>query len=204
MPDYRIFGDRRSGNCLKVKWTADLLDLAYEWVEIDVLKQETRTTDFLARNAAGQVPVLELPDGSSLSQSNAIVLYLLKSHGSPLVPLDDVVFAQVLQWLFWEQYSHEPAIAVRRFQKTYLGWSDDKIDPALLEKGNAALQVMENHLSRQVWFAGDNISAADIALVAYTRSAPEGGFDLSAYPQIEAWIGRTEAALGLPPLMEAS
>ena len=199
-----MFGVRRSGNCLKVKWTADLLDLAYEWVEIDVLKQETRTATFLARSPAGQVPVLELPDGSSLSQSNAIVLYLLKSHGSPLVPLDDFVFAQVLQWLFWEQYSHEPAIAVRRFQKAYLGWSDDEIEPTLLEKGNAALQVMEDHLSRQFWFAGDNISAADIALVAYTRSAPEGGFDLSAYPQLEACIGRTEAALGLPPLVEAS
>src|SRR5579859_7227238 len=115
----RIFGDSISGNCLKVKWTADLLGQHYDWVETDVLKRETRTPAFLAMNPAGQVPVVLLDDGRSLAQSNAILLYL--ARGSHLIPDDALLQAKMFEWLFWEQYSHEPYVAVARFQVRYLG-----------------------------------------------------------------------------------
>ncbi|MEI6418676.1 MAG: glutathione S-transferase family protein [Sphingomonadales bacterium] len=190
-----IYGDRISGNCLKVKWVADHLGLAYRWVDVDVVKGEAKLPDYLAKFPMGQVPAVEWADGRRLAQSNAIMLHL--AVGSPLVPTDPFAQAEVLQWLFWEQYSHEPAIAVRRFQKFYLGKPDDAIDPSLMTRGHAALSLMAGHLGGRDWFAGDALSCADIGLVAYTRVAHEGGFDLGEWPAVQGWVRRVEAALGM-------
>ena len=193
----RIYGDRRSGNCLKVKWTADRLDIAYDWHEVDVVKGETRTDDFLAINPAGQVPCLERQDGRILAQSNAIIHHL--AEGSALIPADPFDHAKMLEWMFWEQYSHEPFIAVRRFQKAFGGLSDDEIDPQLMAKGRRALGVMEMRLLSRDFIVGSTISLADIALVAYTRVADEGGFDLDEFLGVRAWVSRVENELDLDP-----
>lgn len=190
-----IYGDRISGNCLKVKWVADHLGLAYRWVDVDVVKGEARAPAYLADFPMGQVPAVAWPDGRRLAQSNAIVLHL--AEGSALVPDDVFARAEMLQWMFWEQYTHEPAIAVRRFQCHYLGKSDSEIDPALMVKGRAALTLMNRHLATHDWFAGSAVSCADIALVAYTRVAHEGGFDLADWPAVADWVRRVEAALGI-------
>ena len=190
-----IFGDSISGNCLKAKFVCDRLGIPYRWVETSVLKAETRTPEFLALNPAGQVPVVALPDGRRLAQSNAIILYL--AEGSDLIPTDRFDRAQMLQWMFWEQYSHETVIAVRRFHKTYLKKPEAEIDAALLPKGERVLTVMNDHLIREPYFVGKSLTLADIALVAYTRWAHEGGFDLARYPGVQAWIGRVEDDLGL-------
>ena len=188
----KIFGDSISGNCLKVKWTADYLGLSYEWVEINVLKGESRTPQFLAMNPAGQVPAVLLDDGRPLAQSNAIIIHL--AEGSELIPDDDYDRARMFEWLFWEQYSHEPAIAVARFARVYRRVEPD---PKVMVNGVAALNLMEKTLHQQSWFAGDRVSLADISLVAYTRVAHEGGFDLKAYPAIRGWISMVESALGI-------
>lgn len=195
MERFRIYGDRRSGNCLKVKWTADRLALAHDWIDIDVTSGETRKDAFLAINPAGQVPVLERPDGRTLAQSNAILCYL--AEGSDLVPGDPFDRAKMMEWLFWEQYSHEPYIAVRRFQKRFLGKPDSELDPDLLARGRRALGVMELRLIARDYFVGEALSLADIALVAYTRLAHEGGFDLSEFPAVSGWVRRVESDLGL-------
>jgi glutathione S-transferase len=192
---FTIFGDKVSGNCLKVKWVADHLGLAYRWVDVDVVKGEAKAPAFLAKFPMGQVPTVEFADGRGLAQSNALMLHL--ADGSALIPADSFARAEMLQWLFWEQYSHEPAIAVRRFQKFYLGKPDSEIDPALMRKGRAALDQMEQHLASHDWFAGQGLSCADIGLVAYTRVAHEGGFDLAEWPAVRAWVARVERALGL-------
>jgi len=189
----RIFGDSISGNCLKVKWTAERLGLDYEWIEIDLLKGETRTPQFLATNPAGQVPVVILSDGRPLAQSNAILLHL--AEGSDLIPADAYERAQMLEWMFWEQYSHEPYVAVARFKVRYGGKAVESLEPRLVERGAAALQRLEDALAASLFLVGDKLSLADVALVAYTRLAGEGGFDLSRYPQVQAWIARVEAAL---------
>ena len=195
-----IHGDRISGNCLKVKWVADRVGAPWRWVDVDVLRGETRTPDFLAINPAGQVPVVVLADGRVLAQSNAIMLYL--AEGSDLIPTDAFDRARMFEWMFWEQYTHEPAIAVRRFQKAYLNKPDTEIDPALMARGRAALGRMQAALAApdcRGWLAGDRLSLADVALVAYTRVAPEGGFDLAEYPAVQAWVERVEAALPIRP-----
>ncbi|MFN4226197.1 MAG: glutathione S-transferase family protein [Hyphomonas sp.] len=197
---FTLYGDPISGNCLKPKWTADLLGIAYDWVTVDVVRAETRTPAFLSINPAGQVPVARWPDGRVLAQSNAIMLYL--AEGSSLVPEGSFERAEILSWLFWEQYSHETAIAVRRFHKHYLKKSDVDIDPALIVKGNFALSIMEQRLNRRDWLVGEALSAADIGLVAYTRVAHEGGFDLGAYPSVDRWVTRVEDALGIPHARE--
>jgi len=191
-----IYGDRISGNCLKVKWVADCVGVPWRWVDVDVLKGETRTPDFLRLNPAGQVPLVVLEDGRTLAQSNAIMLYL--AEGSELIPTDPYDRARMFEWMFWEQYTHEPAIAVRRFHKAYLNKPDDEIDPALMVRGRAALARMQAALSAPGcagWLAGDRASLADLALVAYTRVAHEGGFDLAEYPAVQAWVARVEATL---------
>ena len=190
-----IYGDLGSGNCLKVKWTADHLGRAYDWVEVDVMTGGSRTAAFLARNPAGQVPTVVLEDGRALAQSNAIIFHL--AEGSSLIPQDAYDRAKMLEWLFWEQYSHEPVIAVRRFQKVYLGKSEAEIEPRLMERGLAALTVMERALWAAPWLAGDRLSLADISLSAYTGLAHEGGFDMEGFPAIRAWLARVRAALGL-------
>lgn len=199
-----LYGDAISGNCMKPKWTADLLGIPYDWVEVDILQGGTRTEDFLSVNPAGQVPLARWPDGRALPQSNSIMLYLAEEAGSELVPADPFQKAQMMSWLFWEQYSHETAIAVRRFQKHYLNTPDDQIDPQLLAKGRRALGVMELQLTYTDWLVGDAMTLADIALVAYTRVAHEGGFDLSEFPSVERWVSRTEAALHIPHAKEAA
>ncbi|WP_206340917.1 glutathione S-transferase family protein [Marinicauda algicola] len=195
MDRFRIYGDTRSGNCLKVKWTAERLGLAHDWIDIDVTSGETRRENFLALNPAGQVPVLERPDGRTLAQSNAILLYL--AEGSDLVPADPFDRAKMMEWLFWEQYSHEPYIAVRRYQKRFLNKADSEIDPDLMARGRRALGVMELRLIARDYFVDEALSLADIALVAYTRLAHEGGFDLSEFPAVGGWVRRVESDLGI-------
>lgn len=195
MDRFRIYGDTRSGNCLKVKWTADRLGLAYDWIDIDVTSGQTRKDAFLGLNPAGQVPVLERRDGRTLAQSNAILLHL--AEGSDLVPADAFDRAKMMEWLFWEQYSHEPFIAVRRFQLAFLHRREADLDPDLLARGRRALGVMELRLIARDYFVDEALSLADIALVAYTRLAPEGGFDLSEFPAVGAWVRRVESDLGL-------
>ena len=191
----RIYGDSISGNCLKVKWTADHLRLPYEWIETDVQKAETRTPAFLAMNQAGQVPTVILDDGRPLAQSNAIILHL--AEGSELIPQDAYERARMLEWLFWEQYSHEPYVAVARFQ-VHLGKDPAELEPRLVERGKAALQRLEDALAGARFLVGARPTLADISLVAYTRVAGEGGFALSDYPNVQAWIGRVEAAFRIP------
>jgi glutathione S-transferase len=199
----RIFGDSISGNCLKVKWVAERLGVAHEWIEIDILNGETRTDDFLALNPFGQVPVVQFDDGRTLSQSNAIILHL--AEGSDLIPDDAFERAKMLEWMFWEQYSHEPTIAVRRFQKHYLKKSDEAIDADLMAKGRRALGRMEMALISSDFIAGGAaLTLADISLLAYTRLCHEGGFDLSEFPAVHAWVARCELELGLPHLHEVT
>lgn len=190
-----IYGDSISGNCHKVKFVCDRLGIPYRWIEMDILKGETRTPEFLAMNAAGQVPTVRFEDGRSLAQSNAIILYL--AEGSDLIPEDAFDRALMNQWLFWEQYSHETAIAVRRFHAHILKKPESEIDPALMEKGKRALGVMEGHLATRGYFVGEKLTLADLALVAYTRFAHEAGFDLTEFPHVNAWVERVEADLNL-------
>ncbi|PZQ58149.1 MAG: glutathione S-transferase family protein [Phenylobacterium zucineum] len=191
----KIYGDSKSGNCLKVRWTADFVGRSYEWIELDILKGESRTPAYLAMNPAGQVPTVILDDGRPLSQSNAIILHL--AEGSALVPADAYDRARVLEWLFWEQYSHEPYVAVARFQVVYLGKPVAELEPRIVERGAAALQRMELALRDGTFLVGDRVSLADVALVAYTRLCHEGGFSLDLYPAVKAWVARTEAALSI-------
>ena len=190
-----IYGDSISGNCLKVKFVADRLGLPYDWVEVSVLKAETRTPEFLALNPAGQVPVVRFADNGALAQSNAIMLHL--AWGTDLIPADAFERAQMFQWLFWEQYSHETAIAVLRFQKFYLKKTDSEIDPALPGKCARVLKLMNEHLEARDYFVGGRLSLADIALVAYTRFAHQADIDLAAYPNVRLWVYRVEDDLGL-------
>jgi glutathione S-transferase len=193
-----VFGDSISGNCLKVKFVADRLGLPYDWIEISVLKGETRTPEFLALNPAGQVPVVRFSDNGALAQSNAIILHL--AWGSDLIPADPFARALMFQWLFWEQYTHEPAIAVLRFQKLYLKKSDDEIGPALPAKVARVLSLMEDHLGGKTYFVAEKLSLADISLVAYTRFARDAGIDLAAYPNVRRWVRRIEDDLKLEQL----
>ena len=193
-----VHGDLRSGNCLKVKWVLDRRGLTYEWRDVDIMAGGSRTPEFLTMNDAGQVPTVVLEDGRPLAQSNAILLHF--AEGTDLIPADSYARAKMLEWLFWEQYSHEPYVAVRRFLIAYQGRDPSELDPKLEERGRAALSRMEARLAHAEWLAGDAVSAADLSLLAYTRMAGEGGFDLDEYPAVQAWIGRTEAVLGIPPL----
>jgi glutathione S-transferase len=191
----KLYGDSKSGNCLKGKWVADLLDVPCEWIETDIMVGGSRTPEFLAMNPAGQVPVVVLPDGRTLSQSNAIMLYL--AENSRLVPRDAYARAKMHEWLFWEQYSHEPQVAVRRFLVKYLGKRENEIAPTLMAKGEAALARMELQLAQTPYLVGHDLTLADIALVAYTRVAHEGGFDLNKFPAVQAWVARVEGDLAI-------
>jgi glutathione S-transferase len=188
-----IYGDSRSGNCLKVKWTAEKLGMPYDWTEIDILQGVTRQGDFLRLNPAGQVPTAVLHDGRVLAQSNAIILHL--ADGSNLIPKDAYDRAKMFEWLFWEQYSHEPYIAVARFQRLLLGRGPDEVEGRIMQRGEAALERLELQLQTTPFLVNDALTLADVALVAYTRVADEGGFVLARYPAIQAWVARVEAAL---------
>ena len=198
----KIYGDDRSGNCLKVRWTCDYLGIAYQWTEMLALTGATQDPAFQALNPAGQVPVLVLDDGRTLAQSNAIIWYL--AEGSTLIPKDAFDRAKMHEWMFWEQYSHEPVIAVRRAKVALLGLPESEIDKTLLPRGHKLLAIMEAWLVVNKWFSGLSFGLADIALVAYTRFAPEGGWDLAAYPAVNAWVVACEGVLGLTALQRPS
>ena len=192
-----IYGDAGSGNCLKVRWVADHLGIPIVWRYVDVPSGQTRSPEMLALNPAGRVPFAVFGNGEVLSESNAIILHL--AEGSALVPAAALSRARMLQWMFWEQYSHEPYIAVRRYQLHYLKRSPADLDPRLEERGADALALMQGNLGRSAYMVGDALSLADLALVAYTRMAHEGGFDLAPYPAVRAWVARVEAGLGIGP-----
>ena len=191
----KIYGDANSGNCQKVKWVSDYLSLPYTWVDVDTMKGGSRTAEFLKLNGAGQVPLVVLDDGRALAQSNAIVRYLARD--SDLVPRDPYSAAKMDEWLFWEQYSHEPYLAVCRFQMVYLGNSQGDLDPDKVKRGYAALALMEHQLHTTRFLASDKMTLADVSLLAYTRIAHEGGFHLDGYASVRRWIGETEQALAL-------
>jgi len=191
----KVYGDIISGNCLKVKYVADYMGRDYEWVPLDVVGGEARNAAMLLKNPAGQVPFIELDDGRVLSQSNAIMRYL--AEGSALIPSDAFMWAKMDQWLFWEQYSHETAIAVARFRVVYLGQAISDLDAELVVKGNAALDLMEEHLTENTWFVGESITLADVALCAYTQFAEQPGFSLESRPNITQWLSATKAELGI-------
>lgn len=180
------------------------MGLAYDWVEIDIFAGETQTEDFLRLNPVGLVPLARWPDGRALPESNAIILYMAEASGSDLIPADTFTRAQMMSWLFWEQYSHEPYIAVRRSKLKYRGLSEDELDPELLIKGRRALGIMEMQFTYTDWLVGDAPTIADVALVAYTRVAHEGGFDLDEFPAVKRWVSRVETELGLPHAAEAA
>lgn len=197
MSKITLYGASSSGNCLKTRWVADLMGIDYDWREMDVFAGDTRTEDFLALNPAGQVPCMVREDGRILAQSNAIMLYL--AEGSALIPDDAFDRAKMMEWMFWEQYSHEPAIAVRRAQLKFRNIPEAEIDPMLMQKGRRALGVMELRLMARDFIVGEHFTLADVALVAYTRVAHEGGFDLADFPAVRSWVHRVERELGLEP-----
>ena len=193
---YVVYGMRASGNCYKVLLLLEQLELPYRWVEVNSTRGETRTPEFLARNPNGKIPLLEVEPGKYLSESNAILVYLAESSG--LLPETRWQRAQALQWMFFEQYSHEPYVAVARFIMKYLPADDPRAAelPKLREKGYQALSVMERHLQQQPIFAGEAYSVADIALFAYTHKAAEGGYGLTPYTAVRVWLERVQAQAG--------
>jgi glutathione S-transferase len=192
----RLFGDAKSGNCFKAQLLLHQLGLQYEWVDVNIMNKESRTAGFLRMNPAGQIPLLELGPGMYLPESNAILHYL--ADGSPYLPVDRLQHAQVLQWMFFEQYLHEPSIASARFIVRYLGRPPEQ-EQRLQQKiagGYEALALMEQHLDSRRFFVAERYSIADIALYAYTHVAHEGGFDLAPYRSVCAWLNRVQAQSG--------
>lgn len=189
----KIYGDIRSGNCYKIKLLANLLHIEHEWIHIDILNGDTQTEDFRNKNPNGKIPVVELDDGRCISESNAILNFL--ASGSALLPSDPYEYARIQEWQFFEQYSHEPYIAVARFIAKYLGMPEDR--KAEFESkqagGHKALKVMEQQLQKTPFLTGDKLTTADISLYGYTHVAHEGGFDLSEYPAIQQWISRIQS-----------
>lgn len=196
----KVYGDSLSGNCYKIQLLLALLGKQCEWIEVDILKGETQTDAFKAINPLGKIPVLELSDGRSVSESNAILNYL--AAGSSFIP--NTVFEQskMLQWQFFEQYSHEPAIAVARFINLYLGLPEDRRKEYEQKQlaGHKALGVMEKQLSSTLYLIGDQITLADISLYAYTHVSHEGGVYLDNYPAIKRWLSMIEDQRGYMPM----
>jgi glutathione S-transferase len=187
-----------SGNCYKVRLLLHQLGIPFRLVEHDVVAGATRRPEFLALNPTGKIPVLQLQDGTTLCESGAILCYL--AVDSVFWPAERLERAQTLQWLFFEQYSHEPNIAVARFLRMAPNDPRQADLPRLLERGHAALAVMEQHLAGRHYFVGERYGLADIALYAYTHVAPEGGFDLAPYPRIRAWLERVRSQPGHMPI----
>jgi glutathione S-transferase len=192
----KIYGDVRSGNCYKLKLLCALLSIEHDWIAVDILQGETRSDSFLAMNPNGQIPVCVTADGEVITQSNAILYYL--GQGSRFWPRGRLAQTRVLEWQFFEQYSHEPGIAVARFIMLYQGMPAEREDEyrERLKLGYRALDVMEARLRQETFLAGSDCSLADISLYAYTHVAHEGGFDLSTYPAIGAWISRIQSLDG--------
>ena len=186
----RVYGMSASGNCHKVRMALEALSRPYEWTEIDTVRGDTRKAEFLKMNPNGKAPVLEIEPGTYLAESNAILWYL--ADGTPLLPTGSLDRARVLQWLFFEQYSHEPYIAVARFLRKF--HPEPQSQRALAESkmngGYRALEVMEDRLAQELYFVGGRYSIADIALYAYTHVAGDGGFDLGRFPAVRAWLDR--------------
>jgi glutathione S-transferase len=196
----KVYGDRWSGNCYKVKLLLTLLHIPFDWVEIDVPSGITRQPEFLAMNPNGRVPLLEIAPGTWLPESNAILCYL--AEGTPYLPQDRLERARVMQWLFFEQYSHEPYIATSRYWIWYLNKAEEYREQLAAKRpgGEAALAVMERELGQRDWFAGGRYTIADMALYAYTHVAHEGGFDLAPYKSVRAWLARVAEQPGHIPI----
>ena len=186
----KIYGDHQSGNCYKLQLVASFLGITYEWIQLDIKNGDTKTESFLKLNPNGKIPILVLDDGKVLTESNAILNYL--AEGSEFLPKDPYLRAKVLQWQFFEQYSHEPYIAVARFIQHYLGIPEERRVEYQSKQsgGHKALKVMEIQLEKTPYLIGDFMTIADISMFAYTHVANEGGFDLSQYPKINQWIER--------------
>lgn len=196
-----IYGMRDSGNCYKPRLLMAKLGRQFRHVEVSSQNGGTRSPDYVAKNPNGMVPLLELDDGRRLAESNAILLYL--GEGTRFVPQDAYQRGLAYQWMFFEQYSHEPYIAVRRALLTFPDRKAEATPDRLaqtLARGNKALGVMEKHIAENPFFAGGALSVADIALYAYTHVAGEGGFDLDRYPSVRAWLERVEADPGHAPI----
>lgn len=193
---YKVFGMSASGNCYKVKLLLKQLGIDYQWEEVDILQGGTRTPGFLEMNPNGKVPTLQIGADQYLPESNAILWYL--ADGTSLWSTEKFKKAKTLQWLFFEQYSHEPYIAVARFIKKLLPPDHPRRAelPHLQERGYQALQIMEQHLSNFSFFVDDNYSIADIALYAYTHVAEDGGFNLASFAAIQAWMQRVQQQPG--------
>ncbi|NEZ60872.1 glutathione S-transferase family protein [Adonisia turfae] len=193
---YKVFGDMLSGNCYKVKLLMQFLKVEHEWVPIDILASETHTAEFKQMNPNARIPVIRLGDGKYLWESNAILNYL--AVDTPWLPQENYARAKVLQWQFFEQYSHEPYIATARYINKYLGLPKDREAEYHAKQigGHRALAVMDQHLAHHKFFLGDQVTIADISLYAYTHVADEGGFDLSAYVNIRRWFKDFESILG--------
>ncbi|HLQ13728.1 MAG TPA: glutathione S-transferase family protein [Steroidobacteraceae bacterium] len=190
---YTLYDYLDSGNGYKIRLLLAQLQQPYRYVELDILRGETRTPEFLAKNPNGRIPTLEMEDGQFLAESDAILCYL--AAGTPFLPTERLAHARVLQWMFFEQYSHEPYVATPRFIVRHLA-GDHPLRaelPKRLERGRAALAVMEGHLVRHSYFVGERYSIADIALYAYTHVAEDGGLALAPYPGIRAWLARVAA-----------
>jgi glutathione S-transferase len=202
----RLYDFLPSGNCYKVRLLLKQLGVPFERIDVDILAGKSRTPAFLGKNANGRVPVLETDDGRTLAESNAILWYLAETvpEGSRYLPTDRYERAQVLQWMFFEQYSHEPYIATIRFWITELGKEQEYRDEIAKRRVNgvAALGVMERTLAASPFFVADRYSLADIALYAYTHVAHEGRFDLQPFPAVRAWIGRVAALPGHIPITD--
>jgi glutathione S-transferase len=198
-----LYGMSTSGNCYKLQLLMSQLRREYVWEEIDITKGENLSPEFLAMNDRGKVPVLKLDDGRTMSESNAILSYL--AQGTPLLPDDAWGSAKTLQWMFFEQYSHEPYIAVSRFIRRFLPSDHPRRASleALKASGDEALAAMERHLHRMPWFGGDRYTIADIALFAYTHVAEDGGFDLGAYPHVERWVKRVQLQPGFVSMRDS-
>lgn len=196
----RLYDYLPSGNGYKLRLLLGRLGIAFELVELDIVAGETRTPEYLAKNANGRIPLLELEDGTVLAESNAILFYL--AEGSELLPGDRLERARVLQWMFFEQYSHEPNIASPRFWLRHAGMTPEReaMLPGKREAGYAALGVMEEHLGGHDFFVAGRCTIADIALYAYTHVAGEGGFELAPYPATRAWLDRIAALPGHVPI----
>jgi len=185
-----------SGNAYKVRLLLHQLGIPVRRIEHDIDKGETRTPAFLAKNPNGRVPLLELEDGTFLAESNAILCYL--ADGTPFLPAERLAKAQVLQWMFFEQYSHEPYVATPRYIIKHLGRQHARAAelPARIENGHRALAVMETHLAKRPFFVGERYTVADIALYAYTHVAHEADIDLKGYPAVRAWLARVASQPG--------
>lgn len=183
-----------SGNGYKVRLLLSWLGENYEFVPRNIIEGETQDPAFLDKNPVGQIPLLELDDGRVLPESNAILFYL--ALGSDYLPTDAFAQGEVLRWMFFEQYKHEPSIAVARFIRVYEPKKRKSELPTLMKKGTAALDIMEAHLKEKDYFVGDNLSIADISLYAYTHVADQGGFDLKPYKAIRAWLKRVKGHPG--------